>query len=90
MSRKHGNIDQLDGFNDSTTEEVDEKYIESEHYWKTGRLGTIFQTFLDVNCIIESSNMSEDNKNKEKTKALDARKKAFGSEFARYPPWRKR
>ena len=90
MSRKHGNIEQLDGIDDNTTEEVDEKYLESENYWKTGVLGTIYQTFLDVNSIIEYSNMSEDDRNKEKNKALDARKKAFGSEYSRYPPWRKR
>ena len=74
MSRKHGTIEQLDGIN--------------EHYWKTGRIGTIFQTFLDVNLIIESSNLSEDDKKMEKAKALDARKEAFGKEYAWYPPWK--
>ena len=90
MSRKHGNIEQLDGMDDSTNEEVDDKYNESENYWKTGKLGTIYQTFLDVNCIIESSNMSEDEKIVEKLKALAARKKAFGSEYTWYPPWKTR
>ena len=88
MSRKHGTIEQLDGINETTEEVVDEKYFESEHYWKTGRIGTIFQTFLDVNLIIESSNLSEDDKKMEKAKALDARKEAFGKEYAWYPPWK--
>ena len=69
MTRKHGNIKQLDGIDD-TYEETDEKYCESEHYWKTGQLGSIYQTFLDVNFIIESSNMSEEDKKAEKERLI--------------------
>ena len=51
------------------------------------KLGTIFQTFLDVNNIIDKSNISEESKAEEKAKALEARKCAFGSDFHSVPTW---
>jgi hypothetical protein len=46
MAKKHENLEQVDG-----NEEIEDDYIysETEHYWKTGKLGTIYQTYLDVN-----------------------------------------
>ena len=62
MARKHSNIDQTDGIiSVASYDEVDddEKYADTCHYWKTGRLGTAFQPFIDVNKIIDSSNFPE-------------------------------
>ena len=79
----------MDG-NDDTIDVVDDKYSDTLHYWKTGRLGTIFQTFLDVNDVIDkSNNLSKQDKDEEKATALQARKDAFGADFRWYPPWRK-
>ena len=71
-------------------EDEDDKYTETEHYWKTGQLRTIYQTFLDVNKIIDSSNLQEESKKLEKEKALESRKFAFGSNFKHVPPWNKK
>ena len=88
MARKHETMEQLDG-NDDTTEVIEDKNYETLNYWKTGKLGTIFQTFLDVNDVIDaSSNLSQKNKDDEKARALQARKEAFGEEFCWNPPWR--
>ena len=89
MTKKHANIEQVDG-NDTVLEDEDDKYTETEHYWKTGRLGTIYQTFLDVNKIIDSSNLQGESKKLEKEKALDSRKFGFGSNFQNVPPWNKK
>ena len=88
MTKKHANLEQVDG-NDTVIEDIeeDDKYSETDHYWKTGKLGTIYQTFLDVNKIIERSNLSEVSKMDEKAKALEARKFAFGPNFGHVPPW---
>ena len=61
MTKKHANLEQVDG-NATVLEDIqeDEAYLDTEYYWKTGKLVTIFQTFLDVNSIIESSNLSEE------------------------------
>ena len=87
MTRKHGYIQQIDG---DANEDIEEglKYEETSHSWKNGKLGTIYQTFLDVNAIIDGSNLSEESKVKEKAKALESRKCAFGTEFHRVPPWK--
>ena len=84
MTRKHGEIEQLDGNTDDT---LDEHYEGTKHYWKLGRLGTVYQTFLDANTIINNSELDEDDKKKEKAKLLDARKTAFGDRFMFFPPW---
>ena len=44
----------MDG-NDTVPAEIEDDYSETEHYWKTGKLGTIYQTYLDVNEIINLS-----------------------------------
>ena len=62
--------------------------METENYWKTGNLGTIFQTYLDANMILEKSDLAEDIKAIENEKILEARKHAFGKEYKYYPPWK--
>ena len=89
MAKKHARIEQPDGnisFNEGST--IDEIYENTEHYWRRGWLGTIFRTFLDANEVIDSSNLDEENKAKEKEKVLEARKTAFGENYKWYPPWK--
>ena len=85
-------MEQIDG-NDSLVGDdldEDEKYVGTRHYWKTGRLGTVYQTFIDANEIIEKSDLAEGSNNQEKEKILDARKTAFGPHFSFVPPWNKK
>ena len=87
MTRKHSNIEQIDG-NSENEDFADEKYLRTEQYWKTGKLGTIFQDFLDVNYIIERIDLSKEAKLDECAKILEARKSACGAHFKGYPPWK--
>ena len=89
MSRKHGNIEQLDGNIDIEDENsIDEEYERTEHYWEKGWLGRFYQTFLDVSKIIdECHDMPEDTKEAERKKVLEARKSALGECYHTYPPW---
>ena len=82
LTRKHSNIDQLDGA--SEIQDNDEKYENSKHYWESGQLGTVYQSFISANDIIENSDMSEEEKIKEKAKILEARKTAFGNSFGNF------
>ena len=68
----------------------DEKYEETEHYWKTGMLSTVFQSYLDVNEILEKCELTEEEKVIEKKKVLEARKFAFGTDYIYVPPWKSR
>ena len=86
MARKHSKLDQLDGA--SEIEDADIKYEDTEHYWKNGWLGSVYQVFISANEIIDDSDMPEEEKNEEKAKILKARKEAFGNSFRYYPPWR--
>ena len=83
MTKKHANLEQLDGGSSISedAEESDKKYSETIRYWKEGKLGTVFQSYLDAITCIEESDFSEDVKTIEKAKVLEARKLAFGSEF---------
>ena len=58
-------------------------------YWKSGIMIDEYGTYLDVISDIENSTLCENSKNIEKMKAQEARKKALGSSYLRYPPWRK-
>ena len=90
MTRKHGNIEQLDGSSsmcEDSEKEKDEKYSRTVHYWKELRLGFGYQTFLDAIEVIESCDMSENEKEVEKEKVLEARKLALGPSFKFFPPW---
>ena len=89
MKRKHSIIEQIDG-NVSVSEDAtnhDDKYSNTRHYWEKGHLGTMYQTFLDANEIIDNSDLSEEDKVIEKARVLEARKKAFGFSFENFPPW---
>ena len=92
MTKKHSMMEQVDG-NATLMEDAlveDDKYADTCHYWKTGRLGTAFQTFIDANTIIDSSNFPEEFKVTEKAKILEARKYAFGENYKDVPPWNQR
>ena len=90
MSRKHGNVEQIDGMTDIIELENDEKYENTKHYWEKGRLGTVYQCFNDANAIIDNcSEFSEEDKKKERLKVLEARKSAFGVSYNNFPPWRR-
>ena len=56
-------------------------------YWTEGKLGTVFQTYLDAIDVIESGDFKEDFKDVEKPKVLEAKKQAFGTDYLYYPPW---
>ena len=91
MTKKHAELEKLDG-NTSIREDSEEieKYSETIRYWKEGKIGTAFQSYLDAIDVIKTSNFSEDFKDVEKCKVLEARKQVFGSEFEYYPPWKLR
>ena len=90
LSRKHWRIEQLDGNDDGDTDE-DREYDETIKYWREGKISTVYQSFLDVNSIIEKSDLAELDKKVEKEKVIEARKEAFGDDLYRYyPPWRAR
>ena len=88
LGRKHSKIEQLDGFTDLEVEK-DEKYQNTRHYWKEGRLGSAYQTFLDAVDILTNSDLLEEVKAVEKEKVLEARKRSFGPNFKFFPPWDK-
>ena len=85
LARKHSKLEQLDG--SSEIEESDVKYEDTEHYWKNGWLGSVYQAFISANDIVDDSDMPEDVKTVEKAKILEARKAAFGDSFRYYPLW---
>ena len=87
MSRKHKNMQQLDGNESLSEEPLDEEYYRTRHYWEKGRLGTAYQAYIDANELIEKSDLNKDAKEKEKAKILEARKTAFGIHYKYNPPW---
>ena len=87
MSRKHSTIVQLDGNAEVDGTDRDEKYFNTEHYWKKGWLGISYQSFIEANEIIDSSDLSFEQKATEKTEILEARKRALGRSFHNFPPW---
>ena len=74
MTLKHKRIPQIDGASEL---EEDERFISADRYWKSGLLGSCFQTHLDDN----ESTLDEYAKIIEKQCVLQARKKAFGDDF---------
>ena len=93
MTRKHPKLEQVDGstsISEDFEDNDDEKYSSTVRYWKDGKLGTAFQSYLDAIEIIGTSNLTENCKDVEKSKVLEARKEAFGSDFEYYPPWKLR
>ena len=76
VRRKHRSLPQLDGNSDD-----DECYSNTEHYWKTGWLGSAYQTYLDAIKIIDDSLFEEEFKKDEKDAITAARKLAFGESY---------
>ena len=85
MTRKHPHIEQLDGISDDLDNE--DIYFKTSQYWKEGKLTSIYQTYLDVLEIIEKSELTDESKDVERAKVLEARKNAFGKDFEFFPPW---
>ena len=85
MTRKHPHIEQLDGISDDLDNE--DIYFKTSQYWKEGKLTSIYQTYLDVLDIIEKSELTDESKDVERAKVLEARKNAFGKDFELFPPW---
>ena len=85
MSRKHSNIEQLDGAADGTGQDM--KYDRTSHYWKSGRIGITYQNYLEAIDVIETSDLESHDKEVEKLKVLEARKDAFGRNYKNFPPW---
>ena len=67
-----------------------EKYAGSKLYWMKGWLGGAYQSYIDAFDTIEECDLSEDEKNVEKEKLLNARKTALGGSYEYFPPWDKR
>ena len=90
VAKKHTKIKQLDGNttedSDSDDTSHDDKYEGTKHYWESGRLGRVYQVFLEATELIETSDLTEDQKEEEKTKVLEARKSAFGPQFTLFLP----
>ena len=86
MNRKHTTIVQIDGCADD--DETDMKYANTEHYWMKGWLGISYHVYLDALSIIDTcDDMSNEEKETERAKLLEARKRAFGNNFLNFPPW---
>ena len=70
-SKKHKEIEQLDG-NDSSSEEV-----YATNYWERDQMGAGYQRYIDVTENIESANISKEEKSNEIERAMKAREDAF-------------
>ena len=80
----------IDGNDDGDTDE-DREYDETIKYWREGKISAVYQSFLDVNAIMEKSDLAEHEKKVEKEKVMKARKVVFGDDLYRYySPWRAR
>ena len=63
-----------------------EKYESTEHYWKTGRLGISYQSYVEALSVIDAC-LPRYEQVVERDLLLEARKKQFGIEYSTYPPW---
>ena len=88
MTRKHGNIEQLDGAADYVHDDDDIRYDRSSYYWKEGRIGIAYETYCDIVGIIDESDIADTEKKIEKDKVTEAWKKRFGQNFKNFPPWK--
>ena len=72
IGKKHSNIEQIDGHGEV---EDNNRYENTEEYWREGRLGNANFTYVDAMHLIEhTSDTSEDSKEKEKENVLEVRK----------------
>ena len=65
----------------------DEKYENTENYWKEGTLGFEYQYYCDANEILDEIDIDSDVRDIEKDKILNARKAALGNSYRNSPPW---
>ena len=63
MTKKHDNIEKLDGIADI---ETDEKYEKTRYYWQSGNIGIAYCNNIDVIDIIENCDLSPVEKEIEK------------------------
>ena len=71
IGKKHSNIEQIDGHGEV---EDNNRYENTEEYWREGRLGNANFTYVDAMHLIEHCDTSEDSKEKEKENVLEVRK----------------
>ena len=83
IGRKHKNIEQVDG-NNSFSERKTDFYWEG---WNTAAVKN-YQSYLDVLADIDESTLEKEEKQYENEKVTEVRKKALGSSYCTYPPWR--
>ena len=86
MTRKHATLEQIDGAIGDGEEDL--QYDRSDYYWKNGRIGISYQTYIDILEIVESSDLSDTEKKNEKARVTDARQKVFGKNYKNFPPWK--
>ena len=43
MTKKHSSVEQLDGNVTFDDDDMDEEYKRTQHYWKSGWLGSVYQ-----------------------------------------------
>ena len=70
LSKKHKEIEQLDGTN-SDVEDTD-----TEEYWEKDNMGQKYKHYLDVIKDIDNSNLSKEEKEQETERALTERSDA--------------
>ena len=63
-------------------------YDRSDYYWKIGRIGISYQTYVDILDVAQNSELSDTEKGEEKLRVTEARKKTFGNNFKHFPPWK--
>ena len=83
--RKHPGIEQLEGFH--YPEEDAGNGYKTIRNWNDGWIGTTYQSFLDVDIIIETSKLKLLEKDKDKISLSKSRKRAVGTRFKIYLPW---
>ena len=88
VSKKHKELDQLDGNNS----DVEDTY--SEEYWEKDNMGQTYKRYLDVIKSIYGSNLSNKEKEKKKRKSPDRKKKMLTpkrvgtkKQIEIMPPW---
>ena len=87
LSKKHKEIEQLDGTN-SDVEDTD-----TEEYWERDNMGQRYKRYLDVIKDINDSNLSKEEKEQETERALSERRDAYlergwsKQQLERMPPW---
>ena len=63
-----------------------EKYESTKHYWKTGRIGISYQSFIEAIFVIKAC-LPQYQQVMEMDLLYEARKKLLGTNYFTYPPW---